>query len=90
MTDIKSVDIELNEVSNDTENMSTTTESTKRSCMKAVTWRIIAFITTMVISYIYLGDISEATQIGIIDTVIKFIIHYVYERGWTKIKWGYE
>ncbi len=66
------------------------TEGYPRSCLKAIFWRFIALGTTMTISYILLGDISTASKIGFADMVIKFIIHYIYERIWSKIKWGYK
>ena len=65
------------------------TETKKRSCAKAIVWRVIALITTMAISYFYLDDIETATQIGVVDMVIKFCIHYIYERTWSHVTWGY-
>jgi uncharacterized membrane protein len=65
-------------------------ETKKRSCVKALTWRLVATSTTVLISYFYLNDISVAVKIGGIDSVIKFIINYGHERLYTNIKWGYE
>ena len=47
-------------------------------------------MTTISVSYIFLNDIKSAIKLGGIDMGIKFIIHYLYERGFSKIKWGYE
>lgn len=65
------------------------TETATRSCVKAIGWRIVATGTTIVVSYFYLEDISKATEIGAIDFVGKLILHYLYERGFSKITWGY-
>lgn len=65
------------------------TETATRSLVKAIIWRIIATGATIGISYIYLDDLSVATKLGAIDCVGKLIMHYLYERGCTKIKWGY-
>ena len=65
------------------------TETKCRSCVKALVWRAIATVTTISISYFYLGDIDTATKLGLVDMTIKLGIHYMYERGFTKIKWGY-
>lgn len=68
---------------------SSNSESRTRSCVKAIGWRGIALGTTMSISYFYLGDISTATKIGVVDMGIKFMVHFMYERIWSHIKWGY-
>lgn len=65
------------------------TESKKRSCLKSVTWRILATLTTVSISYFYLNDMSVAAKIGVLDSSIKFAIHYAHERAYSKLKWGY-
>ena len=64
-------------------------ESKKRSCLKSITWRILATLTTVSISYFYLNDMSVAAKIGALDSSIKFIIHYCHERGYSSLKWGY-
>ena len=65
------------------------TETATRSCAKAIGWRIVATGTTIVVSYFYLDDISKASEIGAIDFVGKLILHYLYERCFSKITWGY-
>jgi len=70
-------------------------ESKKRSIIKALTWRIIASITTGFIVYIggkqYLGlDMPLfATGVGLTDVIIKLVLYFAHERGWNLIKWGY-
>ncbi len=65
------------------------TESKKRSCVKAITWRILATLTTVSISYFYLNDMSVAAKIGLLDSGIKFAINYTHERAYSRLKWGY-
>ena len=64
-------------------------ESIKRSCIKSITWRFLATLTTISISYFYLNDMSVSAKIGVIDSSIKFCIHYMHERAYSRIKWGY-
>ena len=55
-----------------------------RHLYKAITWRIIASITTTLIAY-YFG--IPATAIGLVffaDLIIKFILYYIHERIWHK------
>lgn len=64
-------------------------ESASRSLVKAVVWRLLATSATILVSYLYLGNLNDATEIGIIDCFGKLILHYGYERGFTRIEWGY-
>lgn len=64
-------------------------ESKKRSCIKSITWRILATLTTVTISYFYLNDMSIAAKIGVLDSSIKFAMHYAHERAYSRLKWGY-
>ncbi len=63
--------------------------SAKRHLAKAVTWRIIASITTVLIAY-YFGLPPKA--IGLVflaDLIIKFVLYYGHERIWYKhVKFG--
>ena len=57
-------------------------ESRTRSLLKAISWRIIASITTTAIAF-YFG--LPAKAIGLVffaDLIIKFILYYVHERIW--------
>tara|TARA_B100001013_G_scaffold315263_1_gene222148 strand:- start:265 stop:558 length:294 start_codon:yes stop_codon:yes gene_type:complete len=66
------------------------TETYKRSIVKAVVWRVICIIQTIIVAYCLFDDIEIATKMGIVDNAIKFVIHYIYERLFSKISWGYE
>lgn len=59
--------------------------SKKRSLIKAVSWRITATLTTILIAYLITGDISPALAIGSIEFALKFLIFYYHERIWLKI-----
>ena len=66
------------------------TEVTKsRHLAKAVTWRIIASITTAFIAW-YFGLPPKAVgAVFIADLIIKFVLYYAHERLWYKhIKFG--
>ena len=60
-----------------------------RHLTKAVTWRIIASITTACIAY-YFGLPPKAVgMVFLADLVIKFVLYYGHERLWYKyIKLG--
>ncbi len=63
-------------------------ESHLRSLVKAVSWRIFGTFTTMVISYLFTGQISTAFYIGLSEFILKIGIFYVHERVWHFIPLG--
>ncbi len=60
----------------------------QRSLVKALTWRVIASLTTMVLVYIFTKEWKLSLGIGVLDVSIKLLFYYLHERGWNKIKWG--
>jgi len=59
-----------------------------RSITKAISWRVVGTIDTLVVSYIVTGEIVSAASIASIDFVTKLILYFFHERIWNKIKWG--
>jgi uncharacterized membrane protein len=61
----------------------------KRHLAKAVTWRIIASITTALIAWGFGLPPKAIGGVFIADLIIKFVLYYGHERLWyTKIKYG--
>ena len=57
-------------------------ESRLRSFLKAISWRLIASITTTLIAF-YFG--LPAKAIGLVffaDLIIKFVLYFIHERVW--------
>lgn len=59
-------------------------DSKLKSLYKTISWRITATVTTILIAYIILGDITPAMAIGGIEFFAKMIIYYYHERAWSK------
>ena len=59
-----------------------------RSIVKAITFRIIATITTMILVLILTGDLALAGVVGALDLILKLLIYYLHERVWDKVHWG--
>ena len=60
-----------------------------RSVAKALSWRVIATLTTMIAVFIVSGGLWElALGVGIIDVVAKLVLYYLHERAWINISWG--
>lgn len=59
-----------------------------RSVIKALSWRILGTIDTLVVSYILSGKIVLAASIASVDFLTKLVLYFFHERIWNKIKWG--
>ncbi len=76
-----------------TENQSAQTaniivESRLRSVLKAVSWRVLATLTTMVIAYFVTSNVGDALKIGSVEVVVKLVIFYLHERTWAQLPLG--
>jgi uncharacterized membrane protein len=56
-----------------------------KSIIKAVSWRVVGTIDTMVISYFITGKIAFAISIGSVEVLSKTILYYFHERLWAHI-----
>ena len=63
-------------------------EKHMRSVMKGVSWRVLATLTTMVLVFIFTGDLMIMVEVGVFEVVLKLIIYYVHERAWNAVPWG--
>ena len=63
-------------------------ESHARSIVKAATWRLAAFILTVVVAWVMTKRMDLAATIGLADTGIKIFAFYLHERAWLKVKFG--
>lgn len=52
------------------------------SIIKAVSWRLIASTTTILISLRVTGHIMLALHIGALELILKIALYYIHERSW--------
>jgi len=65
-----------------------TSEKPMRSVAKALSWRFIGTLDTLLVSYVLTGEIGLATSIASIDFITKLVLYFFHERVWNHIKWG--
>jgi uncharacterized membrane protein len=65
--------------------MSDRADKPVKSALKAVSWRIIGTLDTMIISYIITGKLTVAVSIGSVEVFTKMILYYFHERMWAHI-----
>lgn len=63
-------------------------ETRIRSIVKAISWRFIATLTTIIIVFIFTGNIILSVGIGFFELLSKLILYYLHERVWNIINWG--
>ncbi|MCF8714911.1 DUF2061 domain-containing protein [Joostella atrarenae] len=59
-------------------------KSRKRHIAKAITWRIVGTIDTIILSWIISGDPFTGLKIGLAEVVTKMVLYYFHERIWFK------
>ena len=65
-------------------------ETLTRTIVKTLCWRVIAIVSTIILAVLLYNDLEKATKLGIIDNIIKLIFHFIFERIWSKILWGFK
>ena len=59
--------------------------SHKRHIAKAITWRIIGTIDTIVLSWLITGNPFTGMKIGFSEVITKMLLYYLHERTWFRI-----
>ena len=63
-------------------------EKPYRSVVKAISWRTVGTIDTIIVSYFITGNLVMADSIGSIEVVTKMALYYFHERAWNKLSFG--
>jgi len=64
--------------------------SRKRHILKAVTWRMVGTIDTMLLAWIITGNPLTGFKIGLAEVITKTILYYLHEEVWYRINFGLE
>jgi adenylylsulfate kinase len=59
-----------------------------RSITKAVSWRIVATLTTMLLVFLFTGNLVVSTGVGLTELLSKIVIYYLHERAWNVMNFG--
>jgi uncharacterized membrane protein len=63
-------------------------ESKKRTLARMLSYRITAWLFTILWTYMFTGNIGEATGFATLLHLLLSVDYYIHERIWLKIKWG--
>lgn len=59
-----------------------------RSVLKAISWRVCASLSTMLIFFAFTGELVLALGAGAVEVVVKLILYYLHERTWAFLSIG--
>lgn len=63
-------------------------EKPVRSFIKAISWRVVATLTTIFLVFALTGSIMISGGVGLGEIILKTLIYYVHERVWNRINFG--
>lgn len=63
-------------------------ETTSRSLVKTLTWRITGSSSTFAIAYLITGSLGASSGIAIVQMIVNTVLYLVHERAWSRISWG--
>tara|TARA_Y100001951_G_C11270473_1_gene258418 strand:+ start:890 stop:1273 length:384 start_codon:yes stop_codon:yes gene_type:complete len=63
-------------------------DSAIRSVIKAVSWRILATVTTVLVIYALTDDGDLAMTVGYLEATLKIGLYYFHERIWNRVQVG--
>ena len=61
-----------------------------RSMVKAISWRIMATSATIILVFIFTGELILAAGVGLLEVISKIMLYFIHERLWNLVKWGVE
>jgi uncharacterized membrane protein len=63
-------------------------DTSLRSLIKAVSWRIIGSVDTTVLALLFTRNLTISIAIGGTEILTKVVLFYLHERLWTRIAFG--
>jgi len=63
-------------------------ESHKRSIAKALSYRFLGTIVTIIVAYLVTGEKFDSLLVGLGDSAAKVFAFYFHERMWMRIGFG--
>lgn len=63
-------------------------ETKTRTIVRGITYRISAWLFTIVWTYIFTGNIAQSAGFSTLLHILLTLDYYIHERIWLRIKWG--
>ena len=62
----------------------------RRSAAKTITWRVLASLDTVLLSWFFTGSFKVAAAIGGFEVITKLVLYFFHERLWARLRVGLE
>lgn len=59
-----------------------------RSLFKAISWRMVGTVDTVLLSWLVTGHVGKAFSIGAAELLTKTFLYYFHERAWNRVRIG--
>lgn len=63
-------------------------ESHKRTLLRSVSYRLTAWVATVLLTWAYTGDLASSTEYSTFLHLVLTLDYYLHERAWLKVRWG--
>jgi uncharacterized membrane protein len=63
-------------------------ETSHRSFVKALGYRLVATTLVFVIAFVYTGRLGSSVKVGLSAAVAKALLYSLWERLWAQFEWG--
>lgn len=63
-------------------------ETRRRSLVKAVIWNLIGLAVMAIVGLAATGSAAVGGAMALINTAVGLVMYLVYERIWSRIRWG--
>jgi adenylyl-sulfate kinase len=60
----------------------------KRHLTKAITWRFVGTLDTILLGFLITGDLPTGVRIGVLELFTKILLYFIHERIWVSIPFG--
>ena len=64
------------------------TETRTRTLVRMLTYRVTAWLFTIVWTWMFTGNLATATGFATLLHILLSVDYYIHERIWLRIKWG--
>ncbi|GAA6199262.1 DUF2061 domain-containing protein [Aquicoccus sp. SU-CL01552] len=63
-------------------------ETRRRSLVKAVIWNLIGLAVMALVGLVATGSAAVGGAMALVNTAVGLVMYLVYERIWSRIRWG--
>ena len=63
-------------------------ETKRRTLVKAAIWQLMGLASMSLIGLMFTGSAVQGGAIAVTGTISGFVVYFVYERVWSRVRWG--